>query len=66
MFLSSLRILRTVRGSCSFAVDLRSTANTMWSVPRTPTAVVPLRTASIAYSTWNRWPSGLKTVIARS
>lgn len=38
----------------------------MVSVPRTPTAVVPLRTASRAYSTWKRWPSGLKTVIARS
>ena len=30
------------------------------------TAVVPLRTASSAYSTWKRWPSGEKTVIARS
>ena len=30
------------------------------------TAVVPLCTASRAYSTWNRWPSGLNTVIARS
>lgn len=36
------------------------------SVPRTPTAAFPLRTASSAYSTWNRWPSGEKTVIARS
>lgn len=30
------------------------------------TAVVPLLTASRAYSTWKRWPSGEKTVIARS
>ena len=66
MFSSSLWIFRTVRGSCNFAVDLRSTAKTMWSFDRTPTAVVPLRTASIAYSTWKRWPSGEKTVIARS
>eukprot|EP00962_Isochrysis_galbana_P051940 scaffold23364_cov129-Isochrysis_galbana.AAC.2 len=51
MFASNLWIFRTVRGSCSFAVDLRSTAKTMWSLERTPTAVVPLRTASIAYST---------------
>lgn len=36
------------------------------SVPRTPTAAFPLRTASSAYSTWNRWPSGENTVIARS
>ena len=66
MLLSSMWILRMVRGSCSLAVDLRSTAKTMWSVPRTPTAVVPLRTASMAYSTWNKWPSGEKTVMARS
>ena len=27
-------------------------------LPRTPTAALPLRTASRAYSTWNKWPSG--------
>ena len=31
-----------------------------------PTAVDPLLTASVAYSTWKRWPSGLKMVIAPS
>ena len=30
------------------------------------TAVEPFLTASCAYSTWKRWPSGEKTVIARS
>lgn len=30
------------------------------------TAQVPFLTASEAYSTWNRWPSGEKTVNARS
>lgn len=30
------------------------------------TAVDPFLTASCAYSTWNKWPSGLKIVIARS
>ena len=34
--------------------------------PRTPTAVGPLRAASMAYSTWNKCPSGEKTVMARS
>ena len=33
------------------------------SFARTPTTAAPLRTASIAYSTCNRWPSGLKTVM---
>src|SRR2546427_12557984 len=31
-----------------------------------PTVVLPRVTATRAYSTWNRRPSGLKTVIARS
>ncbi|EJK68215.1 hypothetical protein THAOC_10627, partial [Thalassiosira oceanica] len=48
------------------ASALLSTASTTQSLPRTPTAVLPLLTASIAYSTWNKCPSGLKTVIARS
>jgi len=30
------------------------------------TAVAPFFTASWAYSTWNKWPSGEKTVIALS
>ena len=47
-------------------MDFFSTPRTMVSVPRTPTAALPLRTASRAYSTWNRWPSGENTVIARS
>lgn len=52
--------------SWSLTVDFFSTPRTMVSVPRTPTAALPLRTASSAYSTWNRWPSGENTVIARS
>jgi len=52
--------------SWSLAVDFFSTPRTTLSVPRTPTAALPLRTASRAYSTWKRWPSGEKTVIARS
>ena len=52
--------------SWSLAVDFFSTPRTMVSVPRTPTAALPLRTASRAYSTWNKWPSGEKTVIALS
>ena len=47
-------------------MDFFSTARTTVSVPRTPTAALPLRTASRAYSTWKRWPSGENTVIARS
>ena len=47
-------------------MDFFSTPRTMVSVPRTPTAALPLRTASRAYSTWNKWPSGEKTVIALS
>ena len=39
--------------SWSFAVAFLSTAMTTVSLPRTPTAVVPRFTASMAYSTWN-------------
>lgn len=53
-------------GSCSFTVDFFSTPRTIVSFPRTPTAVVPFFTASKAYSTWKRCPSGEKTVMARS
>jgi hypothetical protein len=52
--------------SWSLGVDFFSTPRTTVSVPRPPTAALPLRTASRAYSTWKRWPSGEKTVIARS
>lgn len=37
-----------------------------WSKSRSLTAVDPFFTASCAYSTWKRCPSGEKTVIARS
>jgi len=43
-----------------------STPRTTHSLPRTPTTAEPLFTASIAYSTWNKCPSGEKMVIARS
>lgn len=62
----NLREEERYRESWSLAVDFFSTPRTMVSVPRTPTAALPLRTASRAYSTWNRWPSGENTVIARS
>lgn len=52
--------------SCSLGVDFLSTPRTTTSEPRTPTAAFPLRTASRAYSTWNKCPSGENTVIARS
>ena len=52
--------------SWSLGVDFFSTPRTTASKPRTPTAAFPLRTASRAYSTWNKWPSGENTVIARS
>ena len=38
--------------TCSLATAFFSTASTMVSPPRTPTASAPLRTASSAYSTW--------------
>ena len=40
------------------SLDFFSTPRTTASKPRTPTAALPLRTASRAYSTWNKWPSG--------
>ena len=48
---SIIWILRIVRGSCNLAMDFFSTPSTTQSAPRTPTASVPLRTASMAYST---------------
>lgn len=63
---SSCTIFLTVLGSCSFMADFFSIPSTIESFPRTPIAVVPLFTASRAYSTWKRCPSGEKTVIARS
>lgn len=48
---SMLRILRTVRGSCSLAADFFSTPMTTMFGPLTATARFPFRTASIAYST---------------
>ena len=40
------------------SLDFFLTPRTTASKPRTPTAALPLRTASKAYSTWNKWPSG--------
>ena len=34
------------------------TPRTTASNPRTPTAAFPLRTASRAYTTWKKWPTG--------
>ena len=48
------------------AMALFSTAMTTQSFPWIPTTVDPLRTASIEYSTCNKCPSGLNTVMARS
>ena len=58
--------MREYLESWSLAVDFFSTPRTTISVPRTPTAALPFRTASRAYSTWKRWPSGENTVIALS
>ena len=63
---SNLAILRMVRDSCRDAVAFLSTPRMTQSAPRTPTTADPLLTASIAYSTWKRCPSGEKTVIALS
>lgn len=49
---SSMTTLRTVRGSWSCKIDFFSTPKTTTSFPRTPTAQVPFRTASRAYSTY--------------
>ena len=54
----SRRRSRRNRRTCSFATAFFSTANTMVSVPRTPTASAPLRTASRAYSTCGRQAAG--------
>ena len=45
---------------------LFSTARTTQFFPWIPTTVDPLRTASMEYSTCNKCPSGLNTVMARS
>lgn len=50
--------------SCSLAVDFFPMQRTTGSQPLMPTATLPFQTASRAYSTWKRWPSGDKTVMA--
>jgi len=50
---SSITTLRTVRESWSCKIDFFSTPRTTTSFPRTPTAQVPFRTASRAYSTYH-------------
>ena len=52
--------------STNLEVVLLSTAKTIPSELFTPIDVVPLLTASLAYSTWKSLPSGLNTVIALS
>lgn len=43
-----------------------STARMTEELETSPTAQSPFLTASIAYSTWKRWPLGEKTVMAVS
>src|SRR3972149_3911645 len=52
----------------SWSLDpaLSSAASTTPSGQAIPRTVAPLLTVSLAYSTWNKRPSGEKTVIARS
>lgn len=57
-------ILRLCRQLLAYLLVLSSEKN--WNFVRVHTAVDPLRTASWAYSTCNRWPSGEKMVTARS
>ena len=52
--------------TCSLAAARRSTARMTASLARTPTTAAPFFTASIAYSTCSRWPSGEKVVSERS
>ena len=55
-------------GDCLFLSEAGSTSTarmTEESVTR-PTAQRPFLTASMAYSTWKRWPLGENTVIAVS
>ena len=63
---SILNIFSIDEASTNFEVVLLSTAKTIPSELFTPIDVVPLLTASLAYSTWNNLPSGLNTVIALS
>lgn len=54
-----------MRVSCSFIAERFSQPSTTISLPLTPTAHVPLLTASPAYSTWKTCPSGLEVVSMR-
>src|SRR5688500_324879 len=60
------KIFSMDEGTTSLDETRLSTRRTTPPLQRTPTAVVPRFTASRAYSTWKRRPSGEKTVIARS
>lgn len=53
---------------CFFLNDGRSTSTARMTEEELtrPTAHKPFFTASMAYSTWKRWPLGEKTVIAVS
>lgn len=63
---STSTIFSIVVGSISGDVILFSTANTTPSEVQMPMAVDPNLMASIAYSTWNSLPSGLKVFTPRS
>ena len=59
-------ILSIEDGSIKGDVIRFSTAITMPSSVRIAIAVEPSLIASMAYSTWNKWPSGENTVMALS
>ena len=61
---SILNIFSILSASINLELNLLSTINTTPFLNLTPTVVVPLFTASLAYSTWNNLPSGENTVIA--
>ena len=63
---SILNIFSIDVASTKLEVVLLSTAKTIPSEHLIPIEVVPLLTASLAYSTWKSLPSGLNTVIALS
>ncbi len=63
---SILNIFSIDVGTMSLLLTFLSTANITPSFDTIPTDVVPLFTASLAYSIWNKRPSGLNTVKALS
>ena len=62
-WLSILNIFSIDSGMINLLIILLSQTNTTPSLNFKPAVVVPLLTDSLAYSTWNSLPSGLKVVI---